>query len=337
MISTYLQEGILLDDRLNPQSIRCWQMLFNRARFTEDLSVTMSYSDMALMLNCSVRTCIRYVNRLKANGYLEVISNREGDIHFSNTYLVRVPRWLIDEIEDQKDRGVSVWPSDRGVSTHSDRAAMEDINNNINNNNNWESGELEDEVEDSITPEAVVVDFKSDEDGDCDGVSSIDDQVLKLEEELDAQNRKLTELLTERGRIAGNDSMNAAFSDISAAISSKSALISMMERDLMLLKSSREKLIKAQNLPSQNSPDTNQRILSKTQRGRLERCLASIGIKNPAQIASEIDFEVRFGSLRFYLDSKTEMSLDRSINIALMLVRTGRWQTPFGFEKRTLN
>ena len=47
-----------------------------------------------------------------------------------------------------------------------------------------------------------------------------------------------------------------------------------------------------------------------------------------AKLLNEIIYEVRFGSLRFSKTTGAEILIQHAINIALKLIREGRWQTP---------
>ncbi|MCK4608202.1 MAG: HTH domain-containing protein [Gammaproteobacteria bacterium] len=68
---------------------------------------------------------------------------------------------------------------------------------------------------------------------------------------------------------------------------------------------------------------------------RLNKVLVGLGYQDvqKTRFINEIIFEARFGSLIKSNLTQTEMPIDRAINIALKLVREGRWSTPALFEK----
>lgn len=75
LTATYLLETVIKDTSLNAQAQKLWQLLFTRARFHENLEVTLSHKELALELNRSTRTIARYVQVLCDTGYLLVKPN----------------------------------------------------------------------------------------------------------------------------------------------------------------------------------------------------------------------------------------------------------------------
>jgi hypothetical protein len=105
LISTQLLQQIFIDPRLNDHAIKCWQVLFNKVRFQNNLEITISYNNLAEELGRSKRTIIRYVKLLEQCGYLQLISNFSPiDGQQSNTLFIRVPKSIIDKIKISKNR-----------------------------------------------------------------------------------------------------------------------------------------------------------------------------------------------------------------------------------------
>src|SRR5579864_2839205 len=75
LIATTLLENVLTDTRLNAQSVKLWQLLFNQARYNPNLDIKISYSYLSKKLGKSTRTIARYVVTLQNAGYLIVTHN----------------------------------------------------------------------------------------------------------------------------------------------------------------------------------------------------------------------------------------------------------------------
>lgn len=105
LISTQLLQTIFTDTRLNDHAIKCWQVLFNKSRFSENLEITISYNRLANELGRSKRTIMRYIQQLTKYNYLEIRYNEnqmEGKM--PNTLFVRVPTLVVDKVKSSKDR-----------------------------------------------------------------------------------------------------------------------------------------------------------------------------------------------------------------------------------------
>lgn len=105
LISTHLLESVLTDTRLNAQTTKLWQILFNYARFNPDFAVKISYACLAKKLGKSARTISRYVELLQDTGYLIVkhnFDNKGGQR--PSTLSVRVPENTIEHTKKKKDR-----------------------------------------------------------------------------------------------------------------------------------------------------------------------------------------------------------------------------------------
>lgn len=105
LISTNLLESVLTDTRLNAQTTKLWQILFNYSRFNSKFEIKISYSYLAKKLGKSERTIARYVDLLQNTGYLIVKHNfdKNGGQRPS-TLSVRVPENTIEHTKQKKDR-----------------------------------------------------------------------------------------------------------------------------------------------------------------------------------------------------------------------------------------
>jgi hypothetical protein len=105
LISTGLLQCIFTDPHLNAQAIKCWQLLFNMARFHSNLEITISYTKLAKELRRSKRSVIRYIQTLVKYGYLEAIANFDNEKGKKpNTLLIRVPTFVVEQVKASKDR-----------------------------------------------------------------------------------------------------------------------------------------------------------------------------------------------------------------------------------------
>jgi hypothetical protein len=117
LISTYIFEKLITDENLNSHSAKIWQWLFNKARYTQELAITISYSSIAKVFKKSRRTIIRYIDTLKSSGYIHVLNNFNAHGQTSNTFYLRIPKNLVNEAKKQKDRNLSTKINDN-ISKH---------------------------------------------------------------------------------------------------------------------------------------------------------------------------------------------------------------------------
>lgn len=105
LIATTILESVLTDTRLNAQSIKLWQLLFNQARYNPNFDIKISYSYLSKKLGKSIRTIARYVETLQNAGYLIITHNfdKNGGQR-PNTISVRVPEFSIRHAKKKKDR-----------------------------------------------------------------------------------------------------------------------------------------------------------------------------------------------------------------------------------------
>lgn len=105
LIATTILESVLTDTRLNAQSIKLWQLLFNQARYNPNFDIKISYSYLSKKLGKSTRTISRYVETLQNAGYLIITHNfdKNGGQR-PNTISVRVPKFSIQHAKQKKDR-----------------------------------------------------------------------------------------------------------------------------------------------------------------------------------------------------------------------------------------
>ncbi|MEO8402467.1 MAG: hypothetical protein ABI597_11870, partial [Gammaproteobacteria bacterium] len=105
LISTSLLESVLTDNRLNAQTTKLWQILFNYARYNPNFEVKISYGCLAKKLGKSTRTIGRYAELLQNTGYLIIkhnFDNKGGQR--PSTLFVRVPDISIEHAKKRKDR-----------------------------------------------------------------------------------------------------------------------------------------------------------------------------------------------------------------------------------------
>lgn len=105
LIATDLLESVLTDTRLNAQTTKLWQILFNKARYNPSLEIKISYSFLGKKLGKSTRTIARYIDSLQNSGYLIVRHNFDTNGgQRPSTIAVRVPEFSIEHIKKKKDR-----------------------------------------------------------------------------------------------------------------------------------------------------------------------------------------------------------------------------------------
>ncbi|HEY4832393.1 MAG TPA: hypothetical protein VIH61_07550 [Waddliaceae bacterium] len=128
LIATQIQRHLFTDDRLNPQAVKCCQLLFEKVRFTEDLSIKISYQDIGKLMSRSRRTAIRVVNALEEAGYLKVTHHTQTQKRFeTNTYQIRVPQWAMRDVMHSKDRFKESELYHPAFSTLNDVAIVENV------------------------------------------------------------------------------------------------------------------------------------------------------------------------------------------------------------------
>lgn len=105
LISTQLLESVLTDPNLNAQASKLWQILFNKAKYNDNLAVKISYQYLADKLKKSTRTISRYVKTLINAGYLLIKHNydRNGGQRPS-TLSICAPETFVQNIRKNKDR-----------------------------------------------------------------------------------------------------------------------------------------------------------------------------------------------------------------------------------------
>jgi len=105
LIATDLLESVLTDTQLNAQTVKLWQILFNKARYNAKLEIKISYLFLGNKMGKSTRTIARYVDCLQKSGYLIVKHNFDNNGgQRPSTLSVRVPTSLIDHAKKRKDK-----------------------------------------------------------------------------------------------------------------------------------------------------------------------------------------------------------------------------------------
>jgi len=108
LTATCILESVLTNPNLNAQTVKLWQILFNRARFHSNLKVDISYNELAKKLHRSCRSISRYVRTLVQEGYLLVDENFSNDgSQRPNTLYIRIPSVVVEEVKNKKDRVVN--------------------------------------------------------------------------------------------------------------------------------------------------------------------------------------------------------------------------------------
>jgi|GEM_PF-3038289 len=136
LISTRLLQYLFTDPNINAQATKCWQLLFNKARFHPNLEITISYTTIAKELGRSKRSVMRYIKILVVNGYLKTIANFTGqDGKAPNTLLVRFPSMVMEKVKASKDRTFN-----KNISSFTE------LKNNHDRNQNEASSEKDCEI-----------------------------------------------------------------------------------------------------------------------------------------------------------------------------------------------
>ena len=108
LTATCILESVLTNPKLNAQTVKLWQFLFNKARFHSNLEVQICYNELAKDLHRSNRSISRYVKTLVQEGYLLIDENFSTDgSQRPNTLYVRVPSIVVEEVKNKKDRVVN--------------------------------------------------------------------------------------------------------------------------------------------------------------------------------------------------------------------------------------
>lgn len=138
LTATCLLEALLTDPQLLAESSKLWQILFNRARFNENLEVKISYRELASILGKSIRSICRYITDLVQHNYLSIQNNYlVNDGQTVNSIFVRFPKKAVATALQNKDRLKSDVPSDTtelntnlASDTHGSQVKLKSYNKN---------------------------------------------------------------------------------------------------------------------------------------------------------------------------------------------------------------
>lgn len=353
LIATKLQEQLLNEANLNDGAKKCWLYMYNLSRFNSNLEVTISYTELSKKLSRTRRTIIRYINALEKFGYLNKIDNYDDQHNAKpNTFYVRAPKDIIETIIHYKDRKKSnqlktkVCDKDNtsldfkekpsaenlsGVTSAtpdpSDKVVTEIKNNNIINNNNNVVVNFNHKISNEINLSCL-----EDNPPIRNELIDLDKQIHALKELEVIESKKLKEY-------QGNTIL----------IHSQLNKIGSLVNQINELEQTKQNLVadsktKAKReIPNELSqkPDFylnkigEVSIAQKTYQRVLNR-LKSMGYEKESlnQLTNEIIYEVRFGSLTRSYKTEQEFRGEHAVNVALKLVREGRWSTPHGITSK---
>jgi hypothetical protein len=395
LISTHLLESVLTDKRLNAQTTKLWQILFNKARFNPTLEVKLSYNYLATTLGRSARTISRYVETLANAGYLVIKHNYDKNGgQRPNTISVRVPSILIEQIEGNKDRhnkNISVnndTSLDRtnifsdyietkyvnennkvlcGTSTSSteynnqktgedDVAADIPISSNAIDTHNQKSTTIntsevsviqeknptrdntvrgghdtyvihkDNKEKDINNNNNVVVTNSENFNIKNNGIALLEQQIEKLHQQFNIE----SELLKNIKNPVERYDQTRKIGQIDGQLNVARQKIEHTKKQIEKFQIENKQQTDINNDPQFMLKQSGDRIISIFTFKRLAKILKSYGYSGNILncLINEIIFETRFGSLINCNKTKTSLSLDNAINIALKLVREKRWTTP---------
>jgi len=355
------------DENLQEGAIICWITLFELSYFDKDWCIQISHKELSKYLgNKSERTIYRWLKQLTSFGYLEMYKSR-GEIA---TYAVRFPaEAVLDILKNTPDRKYSSTSQpikkqfseiksqncvrsvekdkpdknsipnslgkigevstnkvcDKNVSTpmtnltkSQDKSDTYSLYNNINTNINITSGKTD--------PSNVVVDPEIIESEK--NINALQQQLEEIEKNIHDVNQSLTKTLTPQQRMK-NLEFYRKLDDrrfyIKNAMDLKKRIKEENLQNKLVLQTLQEK-------PKHFVEQLGLRPISEFQYHRLRKSLGDIGIPNEKinQITNEVIFEIRFGSLKKCYKTQVEMSIDHAINVALKILREGRWEQPHG-------
>jgi hypothetical protein len=104
LMATGVLESLVTDPNLTASAAKLWDYLYTKAIMNEKLCIRIKYKDLAQKFNRAERTIKRYVENLKDHGYLDVESNYYNHGQKANTYYLKLPRNIIEGMQNTKDR-----------------------------------------------------------------------------------------------------------------------------------------------------------------------------------------------------------------------------------------
>jgi hypothetical protein len=319
LFSSALLKEMFADTNLNAQQLKCWQLLYDLAKFNKNLEVKISYYQICKMLNRSKRTVIRYLSHLTLIGYINTIHNIDykNNTHFPNTFEVRVPFYIFDKLKNLKNRNnkLKVQIDDNQAKLSSG----ENINIKINNNNTLTTFNKE-----NLGEKSNSLLFSSFE-------KEIQHQINLLSEEKGKLNQAL------KNNTLPSEEAYAALRKISE---NDSKILFLQETQEQQIKKTREKekMLNQEKTLTENpywtAMLTGERSVGKATVKKAVVELTHIGYP-PAEahrLTNEIIYETRFGSLRESKIDKKPLSAEHALHIGLKLIREKRWNKPKTLE-----
>lgn len=322
LISTYLLEALLTDTRLLAESAKLWQILFNRARFDENLEVRISYRELANILGKSVRSICRYISDLVQKHYLSIQNNYlVNDGQTINSIYVRFPQHIINSALQSKDRITTAPQTNTGHLAIDKSDRQMDDNHVIANNSINYKNKITNNIETEIT--SVVV--------ECE---------MNLQKQLHTKQQELTALqqsmaMLQQQLSCANDAivqfdLMRKFTEHDAAIALTTHAIARLEETHVKQQQQNTHRQHLQQRGDYINQQTGERKLSAFTLKRLQYVLQENGYNGAQQkqLMNEVVHEVRFGSLVLSNQTQQILPVEHAINIALKLIREKRWCSP---------
>lgn len=317
LTATLLLEHLLVDNRLVGHSAKLWQILFNKSRFREDLSVRLSCAYLAELMGKSIKTIRRYLHNLEKFGYLEVkhhFLNSGGQS--TSTYFVRFPKETVSKLKTETDRQKNPNELDK---TDQPPLDTNDQRNSINScyiNNKPVVDKNEKEKSEQTNSPPILPSVES-------NTSS---------SEVNNLNTQLQEAQTELNNLHQQEKDDNFYSKIRKQSEKITAIEQAIE------KSQHDQSKPSKKVELKQSSYTNpsgERALTTFQLNRLKKELVKYANQDKTLdvLLNEVCYSVRFGSLRKGLGSSQLLAINHAINIALKLLREGRWETPAEFKQ----
>lgn len=349
---TYLLETVLTDQNLCAHSAKLWQILFNKSRFNEELDVCVSYKQLSSILNKSVRTIQRYVNNLVTMGYLIVGNNfRENGRQSFNTFFVRFPKESIVQAKNRKNRIIpTVDKTQETGNIHVAISNKEVIHNPHDIVDRGEGDNIGSPIDiidqaNTINKNNLVVSIDQIVDEkreDYEAANHIDDEIHRYEVSLTKAKIEL-DLITKTWLTEKDHNLKYSLGLKVGKIEGE--MLHFQDR-IKSLKLKKEQCSTHNKQQTKLMDDMNyiqdkagKRVISSFCFQRLAKGLEMLGYNGKAKnfLINEIVFEARFGSLVKCNKSKLENSLEKSVNIALKLVKEGRWSRPVNMLNQILS
>lgn len=354
LLATKLAETIMTDPHIGAVAGKLWFYLYTKASANKDLSITIKYKTIAQIFPKSERTLKRYVSVLRDNGYLVVNKNFYAHGQKANTYYIRVPASLINELSKTQDRKATTAAANHPKSSqeidksscfnHDNNVMPDHDNNDIPNNNIY--------IKNNNTNNNAVVAFSPIKNlasnnaetpiGEGSLLTVTPAIPVFVEPKVEEQEHFLENLKQQRDMAESSWLADNKNSDkLMQFHQADTIFYCAKEKHETLLKTKKFKqqeqlrhkeITSMPNLLDQQQGDRNIPAVTKQ---RLYQALEKLGYKNTekTQLANEIIYEACFGSLVISNIDQTKNTIDKAVNIALKLLREGRWYTPGAYNQ----